>query len=58
MKNKECKYKECPNDSAQGKTVCWMHSKREYRANVKLKKEHKESESKLSFEDWKSLRYD
>jgi hypothetical protein len=30
-----------------------MHSKREYRANKKLKNEWENSETKLSFEEWK-----
>lgn len=37
---RKCKYKGCENPSAKGKTICWKHSKREYRANVKLKKEY------------------
>lgn len=55
---RKCKYEGCNNPSAPGKTVCWMHSKREYRANKKLKLEWEKSGSELSFDDWKNLRYD
>ena len=55
---KICKYDGCNKQAAKGKTVCWMHSKREYRANKKLKTEWENSGSELSFDEWKGVRDD
>jgi hypothetical protein len=53
---KKCRYEGCEKPSAKGKTVCWMHSKREYRANKKLKSEWENSGTELSFDEWKGLK--